>query len=159
MNDEIGVGSQAPEFRLLANDGREIGLADYRDEARVVLFLVREYSCAQCRSHVAQLARRYADLQAGGAEILVILGDTPDRIRDYAQLLKTPFPVLADPDCAIYHRYGLEKALIMIQRTASVVVDQHGVIQYLKRTTNPTLWLQESDQLLDFVVGLGVTAV
>ncbi len=112
----------------------------------------------QCRSHVTQLGRLYKDFQAAGAEILVILGDTPERVRSYAQLLKTPFPVLADPDRAIYHSYDLEKAFVLIQRTASVVVDRHGVIQYIKRATNPMLWLQESGELLNVVVGLSRAA-
>ncbi len=112
----------------------------------------------QCRSHVAQLGRHYKDFQAAGAEILVILGDTPEHARQYAEQLKAPFPVLADPDRAIYHSYDLEKAFIVIQRTASVVVDRQGVIQYIKRATNPMLWLQESGELLNFVVGLDGTA-
>jgi peroxiredoxin len=109
----------------------------------------------QCRSHVSQLGRLYKNFQAAGAEILVILGDTPERARIYAELLKLPFPVLADPDRAIYHLYDLGRAFLGIQRTASVVVDQLGVIQYIKRATNPMLWLQESGELLNFVVGLG----
>ena len=87
----------------------------------------------------------------------MILGDPPDRARSYAELLKTPFPVLSDPDRAVYHSFDLEKAYIVIQRTASVVVDREGVIQYIKRATNPMLWLQESRELLNFVVGTGKT--
>lgn len=44
MSVELAVGSQAPEFRLPANDGREIMLADYRDKVLVALFFVREYN-------------------------------------------------------------------------------------------------------------------
>ena len=44
MSDELNVGSRAPEFKLPANDGREISLVDYRDKALVVLFFVREYN-------------------------------------------------------------------------------------------------------------------
>ena len=113
----------------------------------------------QCRAHVAQLGRLYKEFQAVGAEILVIVGDTPEHARKYAELLKSPFPVLADPTRSIYHSYDLEKALLVIQRTASVVVDRQGVIQYIKSATNPMLWLQESSELLDFVVGLARTAV
>lgn len=109
----------------------------------------------QCRAHVAQLGRMYQDFQAAGAEVLVILGDTPERARRYAETLKAPFPVLADLDRSIYHRFNLEKSLIVIQRTASVVVDREGVIRYLKRTTNPMTWLQESRELLDVVRALG----
>jgi peroxiredoxin len=37
------VGSLSPDFKLSANDGREICLSDYRNKALVVLFFVREY--------------------------------------------------------------------------------------------------------------------
>lgn len=107
----------------------------------------------QCRSHVAQLGRLYNEFRASGTDILVILGDTPERARAYAGLLRAPFPVLADPDRAVYHRYGLEKAVVVIQRTASIVVDRQGVIQYIKRATNPMLWLQESGELLNYIRG------
>ncbi|HEX6305400.1 MAG TPA: hypothetical protein VFZ76_14495 [Anaerolineales bacterium] len=40
---ELEVGSAAPEFRLPASTGGEIGLGDYRDKSHVVLFFVREY--------------------------------------------------------------------------------------------------------------------
>lgn len=43
MNAELNVGLAAPDFKLSANDGREICLSDYRDKALVVLFFVRKY--------------------------------------------------------------------------------------------------------------------
>jgi peroxiredoxin len=82
---------------------------------------------------------------------LLVLGAPLAKAQSYAQLLHLPFPVLSDPQRAVYHRYGLEKALILIQRTASIVLDQEGIIRYIKTATNPMLWLQESHELLDFV--------
>ena len=41
---ELTVGSQAPNFRLPASTGSEIGLADYRGKSRVILFFVREFN-------------------------------------------------------------------------------------------------------------------
>jgi peroxiredoxin Q/BCP len=40
---ELSIGDPAPDFRLPASTGGEIGLADYRGRAHVVLFFVREY--------------------------------------------------------------------------------------------------------------------
>ena len=91
------------------------------------------------------------DFVKSGVQILVILGDTMDRARRYAETLKTPFPVLADPERVIYLRFELTKNFIGIQRTASVIVDQNGVIQYIKRSVNPMTWLQESKELLQAV--------
>lgn len=108
----------------------------------------------QCRSHVAQLGRMYEDFQAAGAEVIVILGDTPERAIKYAEQLKVPFPVLADPERRVYQALDLNKVAFVIQRTASVIVDREGVIRYVKRATNPMTWLQESLELLEFVKGM-----
>lgn len=40
---ELAVGDFAPDFRLPANTGREIALAEYRGRAHVVLFFVRAF--------------------------------------------------------------------------------------------------------------------
>jgi len=101
----------------------------------------------QCRAYVAQLGRLYPEFQAEGAEVLVILGDTVQRAQNYAESLHLPFPVLADPDRQVYHQYGLGKALIFIQRTASLIVDRAGFIRYLRSATNPNTWLHESREL------------
>jgi peroxiredoxin len=105
----------------------------------------------QCRAHVAQLGRVNDEFISAGAQVLIILGDTLERARNYAEILKTPFPVLADPDRVVYHLFELERNIIAIQRTASVIVDQNGVIRYIKRATNPFTWLQESKELLQAV--------
>jgi len=102
----------------------------------------------QCRAHVAQLGRMNEEFVKAGAQILVILGDTLERASRYAETLKAPFPVLADPGRQVYQRFELQKNFIGIQRTASVIVDPNGVIRYLKRTVNPMTWLQESQELI-----------
>src|SRR4030042_5247841 len=105
----------------------------------------------QCPSHTAQLGRLYKDFQAANCEILLILGEPVEKAGHYAEILQLPFPVLADPERGVYHQYGLEKAMIFIQRTASIVIDRNGMIRYLKSTTNPMVWLQKSRELLSFV--------
>ena len=74
-----------------------------------------------------------------------------EKARRYVDSLHLPFPVLTDPERSVYHQYGLEKSIIFIQRTASVVIDRNGVIRYVKTATNPMVWLHESQELLDFV--------
>jgi len=98
--------------------------------------------------HAAQLGRLYKDFQDAGTDVVVILGESVEKARSYAEILHLPFPVLADPERTVYHRYGLGKQLFL-QRTASLVVDKEGVVRYLKLTTNPMVWLQESARLLN----------
>src|SRR5512133_2376069 len=105
----------------------------------------------QCRAHVAQLGRKNEEFVNAGAQILVILGDTLELAHKYAKELNSPFPILSDPERNIYQRFELVKNFIGIQRTASIIVDQAGVIRYIKRSTNPTTWLQESRELLEAI--------
>lgn len=105
----------------------------------------------QCRTLVAQLGRLNNEFANEGAQILVILGDSLDRARDYAAQLKAPFPILADPQREIYHQFELTKNFVGLQRTAAIVVDPAGIIRYIKRIYNPLPWLQESQELLEAV--------
>src|SRR5271157_4986175 len=108
----------------------------------------------QCRAHAAQLGRMYKQFHEAGAEIIVILGDTMERAQEYVRALNLPFPVLSDPERQVYRIYELEKYFLLIQRTASLVIDQAGVVRYLKRTTSPLVWLQESREIFGFVDSL-----
>ncbi len=41
---ELNVGARAPEFRLPASTGGEVGLSDYAGKSHVILFFVREFN-------------------------------------------------------------------------------------------------------------------
>ncbi len=97
----------------------------------------------QCRSFSAQLGRHNQEFQNANTQVIILLGDNIDRARKYVEELKIPFPVLADPERQVYHLYGLHKALIMIQRSAAVIIDQQGIIQFVKAVTNPMTWLSD----------------
>lgn len=151
---EAKIGSIAPDFKLIATNGQEISLTDFRSKQNVIVFFIRETSCPQCRTHVAHLGRMYEQFKEEHTEIIVILGEGMEKAREYAKSLDLPFPILCDPDREVYHLYELEKYFLLFQRTASLVVDKDGIVRYLKRTTVPNVWLQESRELLGFVFSL-----
>jgi peroxiredoxin Q/BCP len=105
----------------------------------------------QCRFHVGQLGRYYDEFNKAGFQILVILGESLEKAINYRDLFKFPFPILADPERAIYHQFEMTKNFIGLQRTASIVIDEIGVIRYLKRVYNPMTWLQESQEIIRIV--------
>jgi hypothetical protein len=44
QNADLSIGSLAPDFRLSASNGSEIGLSDFRSNSSVYLFFVREFN-------------------------------------------------------------------------------------------------------------------
>ena len=151
---EAKIGSLAPDFKLLATNGQNVSLTDFRGKNNVIVFFIRETTCPQCRTHVAQLGRMYEQFKEAGTEVIAILGEGIEKAREYADGIGLPFPILCDPDRAVYNLYELEKYFLLFQRTASLVVDKDGIVRYLKRTTVPNVWLQESRELLGFILSL-----
>jgi peroxiredoxin len=153
---EAKIGSMAPDFKLHATNGQDIALSDFHGKSNVIVFFIRETTCPQCRTHVAHLGRMYEQFRESGAEVVVILGEGLEKSKQYAESLNLPFPILSDPDRVVYNLYELEKYFLLFQRTASLVVDKQGVVRYLKRTTLPNVWIQESRELYGFVDSLAL---
>jgi peroxiredoxin len=101
------------------------------------------------------LGRHYDVFKKQNFVVLVILGDTVKQADRYCESLHLPYTVLSDPDRAIYHQYGLQRSFFL-QRTASVIVDCSGIVRYIKTSTSPMLWLQETREVLDFINSLPV---
>lgn len=129
------VGAMAPDFTLVGSNG-EISLADYRGKQNVILYFMREFSCSFCQKHVARLKQLYGALQSHNTAVLVIGGGSRAEAGRLATGLQVPFPVLADADREVYHRYGLEKVM-SLQRSGIIVVDRQGRISYRHPTTLP----------------------
>ena len=55
---------------------------------------------------MAQLRQRYADLQAAGAQVVVIGMGTPAQTREFIAAEDVPFPVLSDPRRVSHRAYG-----------------------------------------------------
>ena len=99
-----------------------------------------------CRGHVAQLGRINQELKSRDTDVLVIGGGSVAGATGLARALKLPFPVLADPDRAVYASFGLDKKLF-VQRSATVLIDKKGTIRYILRATNPRASF-DKDELL-----------
>lgn len=142
----IEVDLRAPDFLLPAKTGENIALSDYRGKQPVVLFFTREFTCPQCRMHSRQLAAAYEEIQALGAEVLVLGAGTVGDARCYAERLELPYPVLADVDRSVYERYLLQRVFFsLIQRSAVFLIDREGTIRYAHVSTNRAQTLQLSD--------------
>jgi len=127
MNGSAYVGHAAPEFRLAAAQGGDIGPQDFRGSKHVVLWFSKGLFCPFCRRNMAQLGLRYPEIQGLGAEVLQVTHNTLDEARGYLKHYPMKFPYLCDPERAAHERYGV--ALLgmnlggSLASSAAVVVD------------------------------------
>ncbi len=76
-------------------------------------------------------------LRGYGADAWIIGSGTRIVARAAARLLRSPFPVLYDPDRAVYRAWGLEKRLGLVQQSGTFVVDAEGTVRLAHPATNP----------------------
>ena len=89
----------------------------------------------------------YEQLRARETEVLVIGGGNRKGAERLAARLKLPFPVLVDPDPdrAVYRRYGLDKVLIVLQRSGTFLIDKQGIVRYIHQVTNPQASVEKEE--------------
>lgn len=75
------------------------------DNAFVLLLFQRSYHCTNCRSQVQAVRDRYADFRDRDAEVVSIVPEPPDRLRDWQDRYDLPFPLCADPEAAVSERF------------------------------------------------------
>ena len=84
-------------------------LTDAFDDAdRVVVLLQRDYHCHKCRQQTKDVAERYEEFAERGAEVVVVLPDSPEKARGWAEKMDLPFPLLADEGARVGDEYGQE---------------------------------------------------
>jgi peroxiredoxin len=87
------------------------------------------------------------DLDDRNATAAVIGGGTALAARLATRWLNLPYPILHDPDRAVYEAYGSERLLGIYQQSGTVVVDADGNIVLERITSNPRRALPIADIL------------
>jgi len=90
-------GAGTPSLALKGLDGRPHSLADYQDKVVLVNFWATW--CEPCRDEMPSMQKLEARLAGQPfATLAVNLGESPPRVREFAERLGLGFPVLLDPN-------------------------------------------------------------
>jgi len=128
------LGQLTPDFELPdATYECRRRLADYRDRQPVVLAFARIFTartyCPLCYPHLIELNRHYPQLQAAGAELLLVASTNAEQSRQVVRDLGLAMPLLSDPRCTSFRAYGVGQAL-GAPLPAQFVLDARGRLRY-----------------------------
>lgn len=94
---KFSTGHLIPNFRLsAANRLGQVGPWDYKQHRNLVLIFFRTLECLKCKQLLREISEHYGEYQQMEAEVLAISSDEIDCLRQLAQDLALPFPVLSD---------------------------------------------------------------
>lgn len=134
-SEPIALGESAPEFTLKSSEDAIFNSQEQIDKPTVIMFM-REFTCIQCRNNLATLARNYAEIQAQGAQVVVIGGGNVKQAHALMQTYHPPFQILADTNRDVYRAFGINK-MMFIQRNATFVIDGDGIVQHVNEAVIP----------------------
>ncbi|MCD6049997.1 MAG: peroxiredoxin [Verrucomicrobia bacterium] len=99
-------GDAAPDVTAPTQDGQLISLRDFRGRP-VVLYFYPKDNTPGCTTESCGFRDHYAQLQAKGAVLLGVSGDSVKSHAKFATKYSLPFPLLADTDLAIAKAFGV----------------------------------------------------
>jgi peroxiredoxin Q/BCP len=103
--DVPAQGSNAPEFSLPDQNGRQSHLGDWRGRW-VVLYFYPKDDTPGCTEEACHFRDDLQSLKGLGAQVVGISVDDTKSHATFAQKYHLPFPLLADADAAVAKTYG-----------------------------------------------------
>jgi len=129
----LEVGTKAPQFTLLNQDGKEISLSDFKGK-KIVLYFYSKDNTSGCTKQACGFAERYPDFLEKGAEIIGVSKDSVESHRKFADKYNLTFTLLSDTEKKIIEAYDVWKEKNMYgKKTMGVVrttylINEEGLI-------------------------------
>lgn len=151
----LEVGSKAPEFALLNQDGQQVRLSDFAGQKVVVYFYPKD-STPGCTRQACAFAAAYEEFARLGVPVLGISKDSVKSHRNFATKQNLPFVLLSDPERQAIEAYGVwqEKKLYgkvsMGVVRSTFLIDENGVIEQVYSKVKPDT---NAAEILDYLKG------
>lgn len=128
-------GMPAPDFTLTDQDGAEVSLHDLRGRD-VILYFYPAAMTPGCTTEACDFRDSLSSLQGAGYSVIGVSRDAPAKLRAFRERDGLTFPLLSDPDHAVYSAYGAwgEKTnygkVVEGVIRSTFVIDADGVIAH-----------------------------
>jgi peroxiredoxin len=102
------VGTRVPDFSLLDQKGQSRTLSSLMGPKGLMLVFYRSADwCPYCKTQLAELQTRTADLAKNGIGLAAISYDAVPILASFSKRRGITFPLLSDPGSATIRRYGI----------------------------------------------------
>jgi peroxiredoxin len=114
------VGTRVPDFALLDQQGQSRTLASVMGSKGLMLVFYRSADwCPYCKTQLAELQMRAADLKKSGIGLAAISYDAVPVLADFSRRRGITFPLLSDPGSATIRTYGIFNTTVPESNTQS----------------------------------------
>lgn len=146
----LSIGTIAPDFELLDQNGEARRLADYRGR-RVILYFYPKDMTSGCTKQACAFGALYPQFREKGAVVLGVSKDSVASHKRFEEKYGLPFPLLSDPELKVIQAYDVWKEkmnygkLTMGVVRTTYLIDENGIIvkafDKVKAADNPAQML------------------
>ena len=139
----LELGTKAPEFTLLNQDGKEVSLSNFKGK-KVVWYFYSKDNTAGCTKQACGFAEIYPNFLEKGAEVIGVSKDSVESHRKFADKYSLKFTLLSDTDKIVIQAYDVWKEKNMYGKKSMGVVrttyliDEEGMITKAFTKVNAT---------------------
>lgn len=121
-------GDIAPDFDAVDCRGERITIGEYRGKRKVVLFFFPRAFTPACTLEVRNFRDNHERISTAGAELIGVSVDRAERNCKFAEAEGLQFRLVGDESRMISDLYGVVWPVLRIDRRATFVIDEQGVI-------------------------------
>lgn len=116
-------GTTAPSLATTDFLGEAVNL-DFLRGRPVLLSFYRYASCPVCNLRVHSVIKAFPQWSAQGLAVVAVFQSPVESITQYVGRQDAPFPIVADPEMALYRRFGVESRWggLLSQRVITAVL-------------------------------------
>ncbi|MDC1174599.1 thioredoxin-dependent thiol peroxidase [Bacteriovoracaceae bacterium] len=101
------VGSNAPAFSMLNQDGKKVSLKDFKGEKAVVLYFYPKAMTPGCTVQAQGIRDTKRKFSSKKVEVLGVSIDEPERLARFRERDGLNFDLLSDPEHKLCDKYGV----------------------------------------------------
>ncbi len=131
---KLNKGDQAPAFKLVSSEKKEVSLDDYKGKNVVLLFFPMAFTSV-CTTELCTMRDNLSEYNKLNTEVVGISVDSPFTLDKFKEDQKLNFPLLSDFNKEASQAYGafyenFVLGLKGVSKRAAFVVDKNGKVQY-----------------------------
>ncbi|MDD5897507.1 MAG: thioredoxin-dependent thiol peroxidase [Clostridia bacterium] len=138
----LEVGTKAPDFTLLDQNGESVSLSDYMGK-KVVLYFYSRDNTPGCTRQACAFASTYDGFRRQNTVVIGISKDSVASHQKFAQKYQLPFVLLSDPQLTAIEAYGVWQEKKLYGKTSmgvvrsTYIINEQGIIEKVMPRVKP----------------------
>ncbi|HKJ96209.1 MAG TPA: peroxiredoxin [Thermoplasmataceae archaeon] len=152
MVDLLSIGTKAPDFHSVDQEGKEISLSHFKGRP-VILYFYPKDDTPGCTKEACNFRDNYSQYEARGVKVLGVSVDDQESHRKFAEKYNLNFTLVADDSKDISRKYGALGD--NVAKRVTYIIDKEGSIAHVYPNVNPD---QHSDEVMAKLQDLGLVS-